>query len=705
MMSFSNKWYIPTVLILLALGWLKSDGKAQINGGLVLDLAYADLTFIGEDEGDWTAYFASAAGDVNGDGLGDVIIGAPMAGNKECPVPDQDPCLGLAKGEGTAYLILGKERENWASHQLNLADADASFLGCENASMTARQLYTAGDVNNDGYDDFLISGWKCGEEFTGKTYLFLGRPDIDYWGMQFPVEQADAIFLGEHTFDFASYYVSTAGDVNGDGYDDILISSTHNDEAAEDAGQVYLVLGRADEGSPDYDPSRPWWAPDFLLTNADASFHGEAEGDRLGRAVTGVGDVNNDGFDDFLLGSIHNDFNGIDAGQNYLFLGRPSPDDPGYDVTRPWWGKDASVGTADASFVGEAAGDEAGRRVARAGDVNNDGFSDFIIGAALNDTGGPDAGKAYLILGRASGDWGELPVSLANADASFYGEIRRDQAGRRVSGAGDFNHDGYDDFLIGAPHHDEPNEEGEIALWAEGKAYLIFGRPAADWGTNYSLAAADVIFIGKPEIGAAGYDVAWIGDYDGDQIDDLLIAAYGGRNNNEVPGEAYLISGTNAPMPFNFLPDAHSGIAGKWGRFTAHYWDFSGWQDIEKVHLVLERASGTPTRVEVTYQPGSEQIYLLNNDGSGWLGPCTLGDMDVLSNGIVEIDCYGSSVLTESEFLRVMWRIRWDPGLGDKQTYNVYLRAISNDQLDSGYKQFGLWMLNDIKYFFMLITN
>lgn len=690
MMKLIKKWLIISILVLLASVWLTSDGVAQLTDPLTINLEFADLTMVGEDNGDWTAYFASPAGDINGDGLGDVIIGAPMAGNKECPNPNEDPCTGLAKGEGIAYLVLGKPKEDWSSTEMNLAEADASFLGCEAASMTARQLYTAGDVNGDGYDDILVSGWKCGEEFTGKTYLFLGRPDVDYWGSQFPVEQADASFLGENTWDFASYYVSTAGDINGDGYDDILISSTHNDEAYDDAGQVYLILGR--EAAD--------WGMDYPLSQADASFWGEAEGDRLGRAETGVGDVNNDGFDDFLIGSIHNDYNGIDAGQNYLFLGRPAPGDPDYNPAL-WWGRDSSVASADASFTGEAEGDEAGRRVAWAGDVNNDGYSDFLIGAALNDAGDLDAGKAYLILGRAAADWG-LRYPLSNADASFVGEERRNQAGRRVNRAGDVNNDGYDDFLIGAPHYDDRTEEG---AWAEGKAYLIYGKPAADWGNNYPLEEADIIYLGKPEVGAAGYDVAWIGDFDGDDFDDLLIAAYGGRNNNEVPGEAYVILGTDAPIPFNFMPDHSAGMAGRWYRFTGDYYSFSGWQDIDKVHLVLGAGIEDPKRVEVTYQSNNDKIYLHESDGPGWIGPCSPGEEVILSNGIVDLDCRVSNVITKDEVLRVLWRLRWDPAVIEEKSNNVYLRAISTSEHDSGYKQFGYWMLRSLKMYLPILIK
>jgi hypothetical protein len=513
---WDKKWFL--ILLLVAAVTLVVSVSAEILQTEFF-LAEADFTVIGEENGDWAAYFASPAGDVNGDGYFDVLVGAPMAGNKECPYPDPEQCLGLEKGEGRAYLVLGKPENQWPASPMNLLNADASFLGCEVYSMTARQLYTAGDVNGDGYDDMLISGWKCGEVYQGKAYLILGKPEAD-WGRDFPLDDAaDASFLGEHEWDMASYYVSGAGDVNGDGFADMLVTVTHNDEAGENAGQVYLILGREQAD----------WGRDFSLANADASFLGEAAEDRIGRAATYVGDINNDGLDDFMIGSVSSDDGGVDAGESYLFLGRAAAD----------WGMDLPIASADASFVGENEYDESGRRVAAAGDVNGDGFDDFLIGASKNDHNGPDAGKTYLILGKANPDWG-ADFSLEYADAIFIGEDRRDQSGRRVSGAGDPNQDGYDDFLIGAPH----SSRNGIA---SGTAYLIYGRPQADWGREFSLSEADIAYLGKPDAGVAGYDVAWVGDFNGDARDDFLIAAYGGRNNTDVPGEAYLILGNDLP--------------------------------------------------------------------------------------------------------------------------------------------------------------
>lgn len=653
---------------------------------LVISLEKADMTLVGEDNGDWAGYFASPAGDVNGDGLGDILVGAPMAGIKECPYPlePDGSCSGLPKGQGVAYLVLGRPSQDWSSNSVNLADADASFLGCDTYSMTARQLYTAGDVNGDGYDDLLVSGWKCGENYTGKAYLILGRPDVDQWGRYFPIEQVDASFLGENEWDFLSYYVSTAGDINADGYDDMLITSTHYDitgtQIITDVGKVYLVLGKEAAN----------WGADFPLAQADATFLGEAEGDRLGRSVTGVGDVNGDGYDDFLLGSISSDYGGEDAGQNYLFLGRPAEGDPAYDPTRPWWGLDYSVAGADASFVGEAEGDETGRRVSWAGDVNGDGLSDFLMGAALNDHTDLDAGIAHLILGRQEADWG-MHFPLADADASFVGEKRRDQAGRRHSGVGDINNDGYDDFIIGAPHNSR-------AGFSAGSAYVIYGRPTADWGSYYPLAQADIIYEGKADIGVAGYDQGWLGDFDGDGIDDYFIAAFGGRNNEEVPGEVYLLLGNATPRLVNFAPGTPAGTVRKWHTFRGEYWEPNGPQDFDRVQLTLGRKSTTDLKgLSVSYvaQPGMEQgLYLRDSGNPGWLGPCAPGEPGRLDNGVVELDCEGSRVKADgSPTLQVTWRARWHELITVPRVFTAYLRAVDLAGNDTEFVTFGTWTL------------
>ncbi len=191
--------------------------------------------------------------------------------------------------------------------------------------------------------------------------------------------------------------------MNGDGLDDFLVTSPQNDSAGMDSGQVYLVLGRSQAG----------WGTNYPLAQADASFVGEVEGDRAGRSATGVGDVNGDGFDDLLIGSITSEDGGLGAGESWLILGRAVAD----------WGMHYSLSQADASFLGETADDESGRRVAWAGDVNGDGLDDMIIGASRNEQAGAEAGKTYLILGQAGGRMGH---------GLFPGRSRRGVPGREL---------------------------------------------------------------------------------------------------------------------------------------------------------------------------------------------------------------------------------------------------------------------------------
>jgi hypothetical protein len=393
---------------------------------------------------------------------------------------------------------------------INLKDSNASFLG-DYQDHTAYAVAGAGDVNHDGYDDFLISVevYHSGTYRHGHVFLVLGN--ASGWSMDTDLSEADASFRLEDSEGNNRIAIAGAGDVNGDGFDDILISSHRNNDGGGWAGQTYLILGKASG-----------WAMDVSLKNADASFWGEDSYDHSGYSIDGAGDVNGDGFDDILIGAYLDEDGAYYAGQTYLILGKPYG-----------WAMDTSLADADASFWGEEEDDHSGWSVAGIGDVNGDTYDDILIGAYGNSEGGDEAGQTYLFLGKALG-W-DMDMSLADADASFWGENDFDHSGYSVAGTGDVNHDGLDDFLIGAWKNDEG---GPLA----GQTYLVLGKTSG-WEMDVNLSAADASFLGEVESDWSGRAVAGAGDVDGDGYDDILIGALNSEENGKQAGQTYLVLG------------------------------------------------------------------------------------------------------------------------------------------------------------------
>ena len=500
--------HINAMLIFLTMAMLviSLDDTATASRVMDTNLGDSDASFKGENNFDNAGISVAIAGDVNGDGYDDILIGAIF--NSEA---------GFLAGQ--AYLIFGKE-SGWSMDR-GLANVDASFLGESGSDKAGVSVAGAGDVNGDGYDDILIGalGDDDGGEDAGQAYLILGK--ATGWSRDTDLANADASFWGESAGDWAGGLVAGARDVNGDGYDDILIGAYHDNDGGENAGQTYLIFGKTSG-----------WSMDSDLSNADASFWGEDEFDLSGYSVAGVGDVNADGYDDILIGAYYNDDAGSEAGQTYIILGKASG-----------WSMDTDLSEADASFRGESAIDRSGRSVSGAGDVNHDGFDDLLVGALFNDEGGKNTGQTYLIFGKASG-W-SMDTSLADSNASFWGEVAEDLAGFSISGGGDVNNDGYDDILIGAKQNGEAGTN-------TGQTYLILGK-ASGWSMDTNLSQSDASYLGESREDQSGNSVSITGDVNGDGKDDILIGAHKNDENADTAGQAYLVF-FNPPPEWVVMP-------------------------------------------------------------------------------------------------------------------------------------------------------
>lgn len=398
--------------------------------------------------GAWFGACATTAGDVNGDGFADVIISSPYLTNGQ-------------SAEGRIYLYLGGSAGlgadpawTWESDQTD------AHLTCTGAG---------GDVNGDGYSDVLAvaPGYDSGDVDEGKVFLFYGSPSglDDTPGWTAESDQPGALFG----------YGGTAGDVNGDGFGDLIIGAQRYDNGQSDEGRAFVYLGSANG----------------LATTAAWTVESDQDGAELGLSVSTAGDVNGDGFSDVVVGARYYDHGENDEGAALVYLGSAN----GLATTYAWMGE----GDQDSATFGMFS--------TTAGDVNGDGYADLLIAAPTYDAGEESEGRAYVYYGSASGVQ-ETPVWTAEGNQvwalfgySFPGH------------AGDVNGDGYADIAVGALRYDSSQTD-------EGAAFVYHGSAAG-------LDASPAWTAESNQTGAwFGYTVGTAGDVNGDGYHDVIVGAY-----------------------------------------------------------------------------------------------------------------------------------------------------------------------------------
>jgi subtilisin family serine protease len=446
-------------------------GSTQNRDRIVIPPSNAMWMAEGEQEGARFGISVSSAGDVNGDGHDDVIIGAPYHDDDQAD-------------EGRVYLYLGSTQglEATPAWTLDGNQAGAQF---------GRTVAGAGDVDNDGHDDVIVGAryFDNGHVDEGCAFVYHGTSS----GLETtPRWTAD----GNQADARLGYYVASAGDVNGDGYDDVIVGAPFYDNGNTNEGQASVYLGSSSGLA-----ASPVWTAEGNQNHA-----------WFGLSAATAGNINGDRFDDVVVSAPGYNSPETDEGRIYLFQGTSTGPETVASAIREIDVESAQLGTWS---------------VGTAGDVNCDGYDDVIASAVIYANGEPNEGAAFVWLGSRSG--------LETTHVwSFESDVRRGRLGS-ASTAGHLNDADCDAIIVGADVYDSTRTD-------DGRAWVFFGSSTGPSATPDWTAAGDA------PVAKFG-SVATAGDVNGDGYDDLIVGAWAHDGDGSDLGRVYVYSGSPTGPP------------------------------------------------------------------------------------------------------------------------------------------------------------
>jgi len=369
-------------------------------------LSDAQGYILSDDESDYAGLSVVDAGDTDGDGINDVIVGAYYADGT------------YTDYGGVAYVVTGP-----ISGQHSLADAIA-LESLHDGDYTGWAVAGLGDLDGDGYSEVAVGAPydDGGASDGGGVYVFSGPLEDT------SLPNADSTILGQDSNDYLGWAVVRAGDLDDDGTDDLAVSAVGSDTSSSDAGAVYIFSGPVDALGP---------------SGAMATLTGEEGSDNAGYDIAAAGDTDGDGVDDFWVGAPGEDTNGSGAGTVYLVRG-------------PIAGT-VGLAAASARILGPSSSYGLGNAIGGGGDLDGDGLADVALGSRSADS---YTGHTYVFHSPISGT-----LSATSADAVLAGAQSYDYSGFAVSISGDMDSDGIDDLVLGAPEADSSTTSSTGAVY------------------------------------------------------------------------------------------------------------------------------------------------------------------------------------------------------------------------------------------------